>query len=410
MRKFVARQPILDAKENVFAYELFFRAGLEAFFQSEDPDRASSSVVIDSFLLFGLQKLTNGHRAFLNFTRNLLLRGYATLLPNDQVVLEVLETASMDMDLLRACKELKKQGYLLALDDFVLSRELQPLTTVADLIKVDFLMTPPKVCRELARSYGPRGIAMVAEKVETREQFRMARDMGYNYFQGYFFSKPETLSGRELPAFKFNYLWLLQAINREEYDFAELESIIKREPSLVYRLLRYLNSALFGFAVEIKSIRHALALLGIDELRKWTSLVALSGMGEDRPSALMNAVVTRARFCEGLAPLAGLSERKLDLFLLGLLSMIDTVLERPLSDILQQLAVSPDVKTALLSGKSPLSRILDLVIATEQGQWSKVAFLSGELHIPENQVTEVYLQSVQWGHDVFHIDRSALSA
>ncbi len=410
MQKFVARQPILDAKENIFAYELFFRSGLESYFQCDNPDRASSSVVIDSFLLFGLQTLTHGRRAFLNFTRNLLLSHYATLLPNQQVVIEILETADIDDALIGACQELKKQGYLLALDDFVLSQEAQPLIGVVDLIKVDFLTTPTKVCRELVRSYGSRGIAMVAEKVETREQFRMARDMGYNYFQGYFFSRPETLSGRELPAFKLNYLWLLQAINKDQPDLSEIENVIKREPSLVYRLLRYLNSAIFGFAVQIKSIRHALALLGMNEVRKWTSLVALSGMGEDRPSALMNSLVIRARFCETLAPLSGQARKALDLFLMGLLSMVDTVLERPLSEILQQLAVSEEVKTALLCGDNQMRHILDLVVATEKGQWPRISYLASLLEISESDVTEAYRQSIEWAHEVFHIDQTALSA
>lgn len=410
MQKFVARQPILDSKENVFAYELFFRSGLESYFQCDDPDRASSSVVIDSFLLFGLQTLTHGRRAFLNFTRNLLLSQYATLLPNDQVVIEILETADVDDELVSACKGLKRQGYQLALDDFELSRESKSLIGVVDLIKVDFLRTPTRVCRELVRSYEPRGIAMVAEKVETREQFRMARDMGYHYFQGYFFSKPETLCGRELPAFKLNYLWLLQAINKEEPDLSEIESVIKREPSLVYRLLRYLNSAIFGFSVQIRSIRHALTLLGLKEVRKWTSLVALSGMGEDRPSALMTALVTRARFCEALALLTGLAAKSLDFFLMGLLSMVDTVLERPLSEILGQLAISEEVKVALLTGGNQMRVVLDLVTASEKGQWSRISYLSSLLKLSESEVTEAYLQSIQWSHEVFHVDQAEKTA
>ncbi len=410
VQKFVARQPILDSKENIVAYELFFRSGLESYFQSDDPDRASSSVVIDSFLLFGLQTLTQGRRAFLNFTRNLLLSQYATLLPNNQVVIEILETVDVDEELVSACRWLKNQGYQLALDDFVLTKERQPLTGVVDLIKVDFLKTPTKVCRELVRSYEPLGIAMVAEKVETREQFRMARDMGYQYFQGYFFSKPETLCGRELPAFKLNYLWLLQAINKEEPDLSEIESIIKREPSLVYRLLRYLNSAIFGFSVQIKSIRHALTLLGMKEVRKWTSLVALSGMGENRPSALMTSLITRARFCEALAPAAGLGAKSLDLFLMGLLSMVDTVLEKPLAEVLGQLALSQEVKVALLEGGNQMRKVLDLAVATEKGQWSRMSYFASSLKLSESSVTESYMQSVQWSQDVFHVDQSEKSA
>ncbi len=410
MQKFVARQPILDAKECIFAYELFFRSGLESYFQCDNPDRASSCVVIDSFLLFGLQTLTRGHRAFLNFTRNLILSQYATLLPNDQVVIEILETVDVDDELISACQGLKKQGYKLALDDFVLSQERRPLIDVVDMIKVDFLRTPTKICRDLVRSYEPKGIAMVAEKVETREQFRMAKDMGYHYFQGYFFSKPETLCGRELPAFKFNYLWLLHAINREEPDLTEIESVIKREPSLVYRLLRYLNSAIFGFSVQIRSIRHALTLLGLNEVRKWTSLVALSGMGEDRPSALMTALVTRARFCEALAPLIGMAAKSLDLFLMGLLSMIDTVLERPLPEILSQLAISDEVKAALLTGGNQMRSVLDLVISAEKGQWSRLAYFSSLLKLPESEVSDVYLQSVQWSQDICHVDEAAKTA
>lgn len=407
MKKFVARQPIFDGKKNIFGYELLFRSSLDNFFQSDQPDQASSRVVVDSFLLFGMQSLTGGRKAFLNFTHNLLVQQYATLLPKEQAVIEILETVEPDEQIVAACEALKQKGYLIALDDFILGDATNPLIKLANIIKIDFLSTPPDVRGQLAKRFRPLGIEMLAEKVETHDQVREAVQQGYMYFQGFFFCKPEIVSGRDIPAFKLNYLSLLRAINQEDPNLFEVEQMIKRESSLCYKLLRYLNSAAFYFHGKVTSIRHALSLLGVKEVRRWASLVALAAIGEDKPPALVVASMVRACFCELLAPLAGFAHQTAELFLTGLLSLMDAILEKPMESILQQLPLAPEVKETLLGGKSSFQDVFELVTCYDKGDWQKNSEIAARLKLDEVAISEAYLQSIRWAQDIFQIDQLA---
>jgi EAL and modified HD-GYP domain-containing signal transduction protein len=403
VKKFVARQPILNREQRVVGYELFFRSGLENYFSCDDPDRATSSVLIDSFLLFGLKTLTGGNKAYINFTQNLLAQRYATLLPKEQVVVEIVESVRPEPEILSTCEEMKAVGYLVALDDFVPGDGREPLVPFADIIKVDFQALPVEVRKSLIKTYSNRERRMLAEKVETREEFREAVKLGYDYFQGYFFCKPEVVSGWDIPGYKLNYLCLLREVHKEDPDFAEVERIVKLESSLCYKLLRFLNSVAFYFKQEISSIRHALLLLGVNELRKWVSLVALAGLGSDKPEILVVNSIVRARFCENLAPVLGLKNKALDLFLLGLLSLMDAILERPMSEILNEVPVSEDVKVALLQGSNTFSSIYDLMVAYERGEWQRAMQVAATLKVPEPAVAEAHLDAVSWGLDMFKL-------
>jgi EAL and modified HD-GYP domain-containing signal transduction protein len=376
---------------------------LEDYFSCDDPDRATSSVVIDSFLLFGLKMLTGGHRAYINFTQGLLSQQYATLLPKEQVVVEIVESVHPEPEILSTCKEMKSAGYLVALDDYAPGDGREPLIPFADIIKVDFRAIPTDVRKSLVKAYSNRTRKMLAEKVETREEFREAAKLGYEYFQGYFFCKPELVSGWDIPAYKLNYLCLLREVHKEEPDFLEVERIVKLESSLCYKLLRFLNSVAFYFKQEINSIRHALLLLGVNELRKWVSLVALAGLGNDKPEILVVNSIVRARFCENLAPALKLQNRALDLFLLGLLSLMDAILERPMKDILNEVPVSEDIRVALLEGNNTFGSIRDLMLAYEKGEWQKAMEAAASLKLPEPAVAEAHLDAVSWGLEMFKL-------
>src|SRR5271154_2896840 len=260
---FVARQPILTADEKGFGYELLFRDGVEDFFSGSgvEADAASRSTVNTSLLL-GLDVLCDGRRAFVNCTRDILLKEYITLLPSEQTVVEVLETVPADDLVVAACHRLKEAGYMIALDDFAVNDPRETLTDLADIIKVDLRVTSASDAAAMVKRYGPWRCRMLAEKVETREEFVAARQAGFLYFQGYFFRRPEVLTAHEIPANRLNYLRMLKAVSQPELDVREIENVVKGEASLCYRLLRYLNSAAFGFANEIHSVRHALAILG----------------------------------------------------------------------------------------------------------------------------------------------------
>ena len=403
MSTFVARQPIFDRNKRVFAYELLSRSSPDNWFQGTDGDRASSKVISDSLNVFGLSALTGGKRAFINVTRKLLIQDSVTLLPQDHTVLEILETVEPDEEVVAACRTLKKAGYVFALDDFVYRTEIEPLLAVADIVKIDFLQTKGAERKRLVELSPKRGIHLLAEKVETHEDFQDALHLGYRYFQGYFFCRPEVLERREIPGYKLNYLRLLREVNRPDLDFGRLEAVIKQDLSLSMKLLRYINSVALGFRSRVSSIKHALVLLGRAPLRKWASVAAFMDMGDDRPTELMVTSLVRARLCEQMGLLVRREEQELDLFLMGMLSSIDALLGCSIDEAIRDLPITADVRHALLRKSGPLSEVLELALAYERGKWEKVTALSAQLGITEEQVAEIYRKSVEWADVIFTV-------
>jgi EAL and modified HD-GYP domain-containing signal transduction protein len=411
VEKFLARQPIFDAHRTVFGYELLFRSGLENFCTIAQPDVASTSTA-DNLFLFGIDRLTQGRRAFLNCTRDFLVRDYPALLPREQVVLELLESIDVDEETIAACRRFKQMGYLIALDDFRDAPEWRPLVELADFIKVDLLATPfPEQCR-LGREGAASGVRLLAEKVETYDDFRRTLGWGYSYFQGYFFSRPEILTRHDIPANKLNYLRVLQAANRPEIDTHEVAQRIKEEASLSYRLLRYLNSPAFFLVSEVRSIPHALSMLGERGIRKWISLVAIACMGEDKPQELIVLPLVRARFCEMLAPSARLAESSNDLFLLGLLSAIDAILDMRMEDVLKEIAIRAEIREALLGGHNLLSDVFDLALRYEKGSWEGIDEAAARVGVTAEALSGAFVQSVDWARGVLtgHAAESPASA
>jgi c-di-GMP-related signal transduction protein len=400
-KAFVARQPIFDGNKKIFGYELLFRHGLENFFdETLDKDFASSKVLFDSFFLFDLNQLTRGKRAFLNFTERVLLSEVVNAFPKDSIIIELLENIEPTPEIIAVCKTLKSKGYLLALDDFQYHPRFLPLLQLADIIKVDFLTTPEADRRHIIQQGGEKKIYL-AEKVETLEEYRRAKEMGYTYFQGYYFSKPVIVAGKEIPSHKLNLVRILKEIHQVDMDFNQLGKIIQRDVSLSYKLLRFINSASFGFYNEIHSIRHALNLLGVLEFKKWISLVLLSQMGDDKPNELMINSLIRAKFCEFTAESIGYREKKSDFFLMGLFSLIDAFLDRPMAEILQELPISPDVKLAIQNPEHQgiPNQVLHLIRNYEKSQWDTVSQLAMRLKIAEPEVLAHYLASIKWAND-----------
>jgi c-di-GMP-related signal transduction protein len=395
--QFVARQPILTADEKVFGYELLFRDGVEDFFRHADPDEASRST-LNTAMLLGLDVLCDGRRAFVNCTRDILLKDYITLLPSEQAVVEILETVPADDLVVAACRRLKESGYTIALDDFGVNDPREALTDFADIIKVDLRDMSATDAAAMVKRYGPWRCRMLAEKVETREEFLAAKKAGFLYFQGYFFRRPEMLTAHEIPANRVNYLRMLTAVSKPELDVREIENVVKGEASLCYRLLRYLNSAAFGFANEIHSVRHALAILGEREVRRWIRLVATLGAGQGKSSELVLSALVRARFCELLSP--KIPHGDSDLFLMGLLSLMDVILELPMSQVLDNVPIDQETKSLLLGGASRLRPFYQLMLAQESGEWKTASELTAQLHLSESEVAECHWQAMQWARQV----------
>jgi EAL and modified HD-GYP domain-containing signal transduction protein len=400
--RFVARQPIFDRHEHVYGYELLFRCGLENRYTGNDGDAAARDVA-DNFLTAGAKTLTAGRKAFLNCTRQFLVNEYATLLPKAETVIEILETVEPDPEVLAACRRLKDLGYMIALDDFVYAEKFQPFIELANIIKVDFQLSPPGDRQQAVAKFAPLGIQMLAEKVETRAEFAEALARGYVYFQGYFFCDPEIIPSAHLPAFKVHYLRILQAISKPELDLREIVAIIDREVSLCYKLLRFVNSALFGFRYEISSTRHALTLLGDRELKKWASVAAVLGLAGNGPNELVLTALTRGRCCELLAANLGAQKDEPSMFLLGVFSLMEALLGRPIMEIVSEIALPDLVRAALLGRSNRYREILDLVTAFEAGKWSEVSELALGLRQDEAQLSAAYLQAVDWAQKVFQV-------
>jgi c-di-GMP-related signal transduction protein len=394
--RYVARQPIVDREEKVFGYELLFRDGLENAFNG-DCDEASRAT-LDRSLLMGLDVLCDGRRAFVNCTRDTLVKGLVMLLPSTITVVEVLETVPADREVMAACRSLKEAGYMIALDDYVADDPRVALAEMADIIKVEMQLTTEEQRLALIKQFGPWRCRLLAEKIETHAEFVRARDQGFVYFQGYFFRRPEMMNTHDMPANRMNYLRMLQEVSRAELDVDALEKLIKAEASVCYRLLRYLNSAMFGFKSEIHSVRHALSMLGERDARRWVRLVAAVGAGQEKTSDLVLSALVRARFGELLGPQVAHGDS--DLFLLGLLSLIDAMLEMPMEEVLERIPLDHATKAVLLGQSSLLRPVYQLMLARESGEWAASAELSRSLHLEVDDVAGFYWQAQQWAREV----------
>jgi c-di-GMP-related signal transduction protein len=401
MEKFMARQPIFDRQLQVYGYELLFRSGIERLFCSGSSDQKSASVIVDSFLGIGMEALTGKRRAFINCTRETLVKDYISLIPRERTVVEILETIEPDDEVLAVCRKLKQAGYTLALDDFVYSKRLQPFANLVDIIKVDFQTTKPAERERLARRFSSQVSQLLAEKLETRAEYEEARSLGYSLFQGYFFARPEIISGRDIPLFKLNYLKILKQIHQPDLDLMTLEDTVKHDAGLCYKLLKYLNSAYFGFRDEIRSIRHTFSLLGLDQLKKWLSLVVMASMATDKPEELVFSSIIRAHFCEALAPVVGLEGYATDLYLMGLLSMLDAILDSPMAEVIKDIAVSDEIKESLMNGRTRFRDVFDLVVNYERGDWEQFAHMAAELKTDEAGIPPIYFESLQRAQHFF---------
>ena len=398
MDAFVARQPIFDQKKTLFAYELLFRDGLSNFVPDVDGDVATSSLLSSSFFTIGIDRITGGRRAFINFTESLLIKELPLLFPRETTVVEVLEDVRPLEEVLAALKKLSEKGYYLALDDFIFQEDLQPMIALADVIKIDIRQTPLDKITELLASSHLKNKKLLAEKVETNDEFHQAVEMGFDYFQGYFFCKPEIIKGKEISSSNISLLRILAEVNKSDFSFDQIEKMVSTDLSVSYKLLRYINSAFFNRKNEITSIKQALVYLGQSELRRFISLITLSKIGEDKPSELIRNACIRARFCELIGDISNCVEPSGSLFTLGLFSTIDAILDQPMLEIMSRLPLSETLISALVDGSGPLAVYLELIRKYERGEWDSLPRLVNSVCILENAIPAIYIDACNWSN------------
>lgn len=400
--RFIARQSIFDHQLRVFGYELLFRDGFENFACIRDSEQAARST-LDNSILWGLDQLCDGKLALVNCTRHVVTSRLVELLPPLRTVVEVLEGALADREMIEACRSLRQKGYVVALDDISSIEEVKPYLGVTDLVKVDFRLVGPKHQAKLAKWLEEHRIAALAEKVETQKEYCSARAMGYEFFQGYFLHRPELLQTRDIPALEADYVHLFSAMQQPDIDFELIEGLVRREPSLCFRLLRFLNSPLFAFQGPIDSVHHALQLLGERNLRNWLLVAVTSVLGQGKPSELVVWALTRARFCELIS--GGSSQRADEMFLLGMLSAFPALLEASLESILTRITVAPSIKSALLGKTGPGSDMLELLAAYESGDWPTCIEKTKACRFTEDFVSQRYLEATMWADEVTAVGR-----
>ncbi len=396
MSFYAARQPILDINKDVFAYELLFRNSLENVFPKVSDQEATSKMVEGLQFNLGLEKLSQNKLAFINFTHESLLEGYPELLPKDQIVVEVLETARPTKRLLAECQKLKQNGYILALDDYEHAIPWIHFYPYIDIIKIDFTLTSLQQMEEIISAIKPfPHIKLLAEKVETHEEFQQAVEMGFSYFQGYFFSKPEVVESVALKPSHLVLSQLMAELSKEDPDIPKLSSLIESDVNLSFKLLRYSQSPLFKRRAEVSNIRQAIVLLGLGELRRFVALMFAAEFGENKPAELTLMSLIRARFCELLA-LAEKNPQNESAFLVGLLSLLDAMLNARLDELLDKLPLSEEVKRPLMRHEGKLATYLHLCEQFEKGHWEAAEYEIAQLSIEHQQIQEQYLESLSW--------------
>lgn len=393
---YAARQPILNRDKELIGYELLFRDGVDNVFPNIDGSEATTRLIEGSQFNFGLDDLTDGKPAYINFTLETLLKGYPTLLGKETTVIEILETIQPGKRLLAVVKDLKSKGYTIALDDYIHQPVWRHFYPYIDIIKIDFLTCDVDVIKTIIteiKAY-PQ-IKLLAEKVETYEAYSLALALGFDYFQGFFFSKPEMVQSKALPPSEMALAELLYETSSVEMDLKKITDVFERDVNLSYKLLRYSNSAAFARRAEISTIKQALIVLGAKEIKKLLSLLFAAQVSADKPVELIKLSLTRARFCELLAISHGQFKDTGMAFLTGMMSLMDAILDESMQSVMQKLPLSNEIKAALLTNEGLLAQYLNLVKHYEKADWSQANEIIKTLNLGE-KVPDAYHEALSW--------------
>ncbi|MGB4498179.1 MAG: HDOD domain-containing protein [Methylococcaceae bacterium] len=389
----IGRQQILDRQLNVYAYELLFRGQGFDLNDREEATQATNQIVTDAIIEIGINNIVDEHRAFINFTTQNILEKTPLSLPKDRIVIEVLENVKIDLRVINNLREMSKQGYLIALDDFVFTEEWKPLVEFADIIKLDVLEMGEANVREAIAQLAPYKLKILAEKVETHQEYQYLRELGCDYFQGFFFSKPNLVEGKRMGVNQLAAVRLLTKINNPDVQFEELTEVISQDVGLSYKLLHYINSAFFSIPTKIESINQAITYLGMNELKRWINILMLSSLS-DKPIVVMQNALIRGKMCELLAKSAG--HKTGNYFLIGMLSSLDSILDISISEALAQLPLGDDITIAILEHKGLGGEALRCVLGYERWDTGSIAFGN----IDQTEIGNSYIESIAWATKV----------
>ncbi|MBA4384555.1 MAG: hypothetical protein C0410_07445, partial [Anaerolinea sp.] len=338
---YLGRQAIFNRKMEIHAYELFYRSCDTNSATFDDPDLATIQVTLNTLIELGLNKIVNNSIAFINLTRNFLLGNYPIFLPPERMVIEIPETITTDQELLDALTKLHKAGYAIALDNVMNIDRIIPYQNIASIVKLDLRLIDPQLLPEMVNSIKNYGFQVLAEKVETIEEFTICHRLGVNYFQGYFLCKPNIIHGKKKDTSRLVVMRTLAILQDKRTSFSDLEKIIAQDVNLSYKLLQLTNSGYYSFISEVKSLRQAISLVGLDTFRGWMSLLLLTKLS-DKPVELTNIALQRAYMAESLAKIFNHPQPEV-CFMIGLFSVIDALVDQPMEKIIKELNLSEPV-------------------------------------------------------------------
>ena len=397
--RYVARQPILDLRGKVHGYELLFREGPQLTF-SGDGDLATRTM-LDNTVIFGLDKLTSGLLAFVNCTREALLENLVQVLPSGMTVLEILEDIEPSPAVIEACRALKAAGYRLALDDFVWQPGIEPLVRLADYVKVDFALTSAQERQRLLRRLsGVTVVALVAEKIETHEQYEQARAEGFTLIQGYYFCRPVLLENHKVPVNRLSHIEILRLLRQDPIDIRKLSLLVKRDASLTYRLLRLINSPICAMRQEVRSVEAALLTVGEEIFCRMFTLAITSELNAGQPAEILRMAFVRGRFCELAAGLCALDPT--EQYLLGLLSLLPAMLRLPMEELAPVLPLREEIRQALLGTAVTERTLLEWLMNHERGNWAACDVILAAHGLQEEKILHFYAEAVVWAESALH--------
>lgn len=386
----VGRQPIFNRTMEVYAYELLYRSGDGNRAVFNDADMATTQVILNTLIEMGLDNIVGSAMAFINLTRNFLVGKSPILLPANRVVIEILETVESDPQLISSVKELHRSGFTLALDDVITLDRISPFAGIASIVKLDLMQIDRMDLLEIIAGVKSRGFRVLAEKVETQADYNLCRRLGVDYYQGYFLCKPNIIRSQKMDSSRLVIMQSLATLQNQKTNFTDLENIIAQDVGLSYKLLRLSNSGYYSFTTEVKSLRQAISLIGLDTMRGWMSLILMSSLA-DKPPELTNIALQRARMAESMARVYGQPQPEV-FFLVGLFSVLDALMDQPMAQIIPALNLSPTIASALLNYEGLHGFILRAIKAYENGDWATVK----TLNIPDATMTNIYLDSIKW--------------
>jgi len=391
---YIGRQPIYDRKLNVYAYELLFRAAHVNSANFTDGDQATTDVIVNTFLEIGLDNIVGKRLAFINLTRSFFVGEHTISLPKNRVVLELLEDIEADEEVVAGVQRLSEQDYTIALDDFIYHESLQPLVNLADLVKIDIMALDKDGVREHVQKLRQYPLHLLAEKVETQEDFDFCMELGFDYFQGYFFAQPKVIRGQRLPNNRLAILKLLSRLQDPNITPEQLEDLIVQDVAFSYRILRYVNSAALALPRKIESIHQAVVILGLQSIKSWTTLLAMSQV-DNKPAELVVTSMVRGKMAEGMA-IAMKAKQPESFFTVGLFSALDALMDNSMEEILTQLPLAEHISEALLHRSGLHGEVLDSVLAYERGQWESL----GCQQLGTHKIRDCYLDALQWAGNV----------